>query len=47
MLFIQKVFMVTHSVGELLQAASTKFNITAKRIFTPQGGEVDDIKLIR
>ncbi|XP_057340893.1 BTB/POZ domain-containing protein KCTD9 [Microplitis mediator] len=42
-----KVFMVTHSVRELLQAASTKFNITAKRIFTPQGGEVDDIKLIR
>ncbi|KAI4482605.1 PREDICTED: BTB/POZ domain-containing protein KCTD9 isoform X1 [Polistes canadensis] len=42
-----KVFMVTHSVEELLSAASTKFEISAKRIFTPQGGEIDDIKLIR
>ncbi|XP_076644727.1 BTB/POZ domain-containing protein KCTD9 isoform X1 [Halictus rubicundus] len=42
-----KVFMVTHSVDELLASASSKFNITAKRIFTPQGGEIDDIKLIR
>ncbi|XP_003703544.1 BTB/POZ domain-containing protein KCTD9 isoform X3 [Megachile rotundata] len=42
-----KVFMVTHSLDELLTAASAKFEITAKRIFTPQGGEVDDIKLIR
>ncbi|XP_034939137.1 BTB/POZ domain-containing protein KCTD9 [Chelonus insularis] len=42
-----KVLMVTHSIEELLKAASTKFNITAKRVFTPQGGEVDDIKLIR
>ncbi|XP_014608419.1 PREDICTED: BTB/POZ domain-containing protein KCTD9 isoform X2 [Polistes canadensis] len=41
-----KVFMVTHSVEELLSAASTKFEISAKRIFTPQGGEIDDIKLI-
>ncbi|XP_076644728.1 BTB/POZ domain-containing protein KCTD9 isoform X2 [Halictus rubicundus] len=39
-----KVFMVTHSVDELLASASSKFNITAKRIFTPQGGEIDDIK---
>ncbi|KAK0080667.1 hypothetical protein PV325_013564 [Microctonus aethiopoides] len=39
--------MVTHSVDELLKAASVKFNIIAKRIFTPQGGEIDDIKLIR
>ncbi|XP_076294199.1 BTB/POZ domain-containing protein KCTD9 isoform X2 [Lasioglossum baleicum] len=39
--------MVTHSVDELLQSASSKFNITAKRVFTPQGGEIDDIKLIR
>ena len=42
-----KVFMVTHSLGELLTAANLKFHITAKRIFTPQGGEIDDIKLIR
>ena len=42
-----KVFMVTHSLGELLTAANLKFDITAKRIFTPQGGEIDDIKLIR
>ncbi|XP_076623964.1 BTB/POZ domain-containing protein KCTD9 isoform X1 [Colletes latitarsis] len=42
-----KVFMVTHSLDELLTAASSKFEITAKRIFTPQGGEIDDIKLIR
>ncbi|XP_015429583.1 PREDICTED: BTB/POZ domain-containing protein KCTD9 isoform X1 [Dufourea novaeangliae] len=42
-----KVFMVTHSLDELLTAASSKFNINAKRVFTPQGGEIDDIKLIR
>ncbi|KAG8035924.1 hypothetical protein G9C98_003050 [Cotesia typhae] len=42
-----KVFMVTHSVDEILKAASKKFNISASRIFTPQGGEVDDVKLIR
>ncbi|XP_011300823.1 BTB/POZ domain-containing protein KCTD9 isoform X2 [Fopius arisanus] len=42
-----KVFMVTHSVDELLKAASGKFAITAKRIFTSQGGEIDDLKLIR
>ncbi|XP_015187173.1 PREDICTED: BTB/POZ domain-containing protein KCTD9 isoform X1 [Polistes dominula] len=42
-----KVFMITHSLEELLSAASTKFEISAKRIFTPQGGEIDDIKLIR
>lgn len=39
--------MITHSLDELLFAASTKFEINAKRIFTPQGGEIDDIKLIR
>ncbi|XP_024936228.1 BTB/POZ domain-containing protein KCTD9 isoform X3 [Cephus cinctus] len=42
-----KVFMVTHSVGELLMAAGLKFEMTARRLFTPQGGEIDDIKLIR
>ncbi|XP_017790518.1 PREDICTED: BTB/POZ domain-containing protein KCTD9 isoform X2 [Habropoda laboriosa] len=41
------VFMVTYSINELLTAANSKFNITAKRLFTPQGGEIDDIKLIR
>lgn len=39
--------MVTHSVDELLVAAGLKFEMTAKRIFTPQGGEIDDVKLIR
>ncbi|XP_033220598.1 BTB/POZ domain-containing protein KCTD9 isoform X3 [Belonocnema kinseyi] len=39
--------MVTHSVEELLAAASVKFEIVAKRIFTPQGGEIEDIKLVR
>lgn len=38
---------MTHSLEELLTAVSSKFAITAKRLFTPQGGEVDDIKLIR
>ncbi|KYN38924.1 BTB/POZ domain-containing protein KCTD9 [Trachymyrmex septentrionalis] len=42
-----KVFVVTHSLDELLTAASAKFEITAKRFFTSQGGEIDDIKLIR
>lgn len=39
--------MVTHSLEELLSASSTKFAINAKRLYTPQGGEVDDVKLIR
>jgi len=42
-----QVFVVTHSLNELLTAASIKFEITAKKIFTSQGGEIDDIKLIR
>ncbi|XP_033332858.1 BTB/POZ domain-containing protein KCTD9 isoform X3 [Megalopta genalis] len=42
-----KVFMITHSLDELLASASSKFNMSAKRIFTSQGGEIDDIKLIR
>ncbi|XP_046591975.1 BTB/POZ domain-containing protein KCTD9 isoform X1 [Neodiprion lecontei] len=42
-----KVFMVTHSIDELLCAASLKFEISAKRLFTPHGGEIDDLKLIR
>ena len=39
--------MVTHSIDELLAAASVKFEMVANRIFTPQGGEIEDIKLIR
>ena len=39
--------MVTHSVEELLAAASGKFEMVARRIFTPQGGEIEDVKLIR
>ncbi|XP_066582226.1 BTB/POZ domain-containing protein KCTD9 [Prorops nasuta] len=42
-----KVVMVTHSLQDILLAASSKFDIIAKRLFTPQGGEIDDIKLIR
>lgn len=42
-----KVFLVTHSLEELLTAASQKFSMNAKRLFTPQGGELDDLKLIR
>lgn len=41
-----QVVMVTHSVDELLQTASSKFNITATKLFTPQGGEIDDVKLL-
>uniref|UniRef100_A0A170X1B3 Btb poz domain-containing protein kctd9 n=1 Tax=Triatoma infestans TaxID=30076 RepID=A0A170X1B3_TRIIF len=42
-----KVVLVTHSLDELLTAAGNKFKITAKRLFTEKGGEIDDIKLIR
>nr|CAD7195084.1 unnamed protein product [Timema douglasi] len=42
-----KVVLVTHSLEELLIAASSKFGIVAKRLFTPHGGEIDDLKLIR
>ncbi|XP_043514576.1 BTB/POZ domain-containing protein KCTD9 isoform X1 [Frieseomelitta varia] len=42
-----KVLMITNSLDELLTAASSKFNITAKRIFNVQGGEIDDINLVR
>lgn len=42
-----KVILVTHSLEELLSSASSKFGIVAKRLFTPQGGEIDDLKLIR
>lgn len=39
--------MVTYSLEELLKEASIKFKIDAKRLFTPQGGEIDDIVLLR
>lgn len=39
--------MITNSLDELLTAASSKLNITAKRIFNVQGGEIDDINLVR
>ncbi|XP_053209874.1 BTB/POZ domain-containing protein KCTD9-like isoform X2 [Panonychus citri] len=45
--FDGKVLLVTHSLEDLLKDASAKLNITAKKAFTPQGGEIDDIKLIR
>lgn len=45
--FDGKVILVTHSLEDLLKDASIKLNISAKKIFTPQGGEIDDIKLIR
>lgn len=43
----KQVLLVTHSLEELLTAAGNKFGITAKRLFTPHGGELDDLKLIR
>lgn len=39
--------MVTHSIEELLKTATLKFGFQAKRVYTPQGGEIDDTKLIR
>jgi hypothetical protein len=45
--FYFKVILVTHSLEELLSSASTKFGIVAKRLYTAQGGEIDDLKLIR
>jgi hypothetical protein len=46
-MIFQQVFMVTYSLDELLKEASIKFDIKAQRLFTPQGGEIDDINLIR
>jgi len=39
--------LVTHSLEDLLTSASVKFGIQAKRLFTSQGGEIDDLKLLR
>jgi BTB/POZ domain-containing protein KCTD9 len=41
------VFLVTHSLEDLLISASSKFCIQAKRLFTSHGGEIDDVKLLR
>lgn len=38
---------MTHSLEELLKTATQKFGYQAKKVFTSQGGEIDDIKLIR
>lgn len=38
---------MTHSLEELLKTASLKFGFQAKKVFTPQGGEIDDTKLMR
>lgn len=38
---------MTHSIEELLTIASKKLGIVAKKAYTPQGGEIDDIKLLR
>ncbi|XP_054167125.1 BTB/POZ domain-containing protein KCTD9-like [Oppia nitens] len=42
-----KVFLVTNSLDELLVSASDKFGVQYKRFFTKEGGEIDDIKLIK
>lgn len=39
--------MITHSLEDLISTASKKFGILVKRIFTVEGGEIDDIDLIR
>jgi hypothetical protein len=41
------VFLVTHSLDELLTSSSAKFGIQCKRLFTKDGGEIDDIKLVK
>ncbi|OXU24380.1 hypothetical protein TSAR_012361 [Trichomalopsis sarcophagae] len=47
LIILPQVFMVTYSLDELMKEASMKFNIKAQRLFTPQGGEIDDVSLIR
>ncbi|KAK8751569.1 hypothetical protein OTU49_009126 [Cherax quadricarinatus] len=42
-----KVVLVTHSLDDLLAAASQKLAIRAAHLYTPQGGLIDDIRLIR
>ncbi|XP_076372356.1 BTB/POZ domain-containing protein KCTD9 isoform X1 [Tachypleus tridentatus] len=42
-----KVVLWSGCLKNLLSVASTKFQITAKRLFTSQGGEIDDPSLIK
>ncbi|XP_042900566.1 BTB/POZ domain-containing protein KCTD9 isoform X2 [Parasteatoda tepidariorum] len=42
-----KVILVTSSFNSLLETAGKKLNVDAKIMYTAQGGEVDDINLIR
>lgn len=42
-----KVLLVTHSLEEVLAGASQKLGIRATHLYTPQGGLIDDIRLIR
>ncbi|KAK3880787.1 hypothetical protein Pcinc_014739 [Petrolisthes cinctipes] len=42
-----KVVLVTHSLGEVLAGASQKLGLRASHLYTPQGGLIDDIRLIR
>lgn len=38
---------MTHSLGEVLAGASQKLGLRATHLYTPQGGLIDDIRLIR
>lgn len=42
-----QVVLVTHSLGEVLAGASQKLGLRATHLYTPQGGLIDDIRLIR
>ena len=42
-----KVVGVTHSLEELLAEAGRKLTLPANKLYTPQGGLIDDIKLLR
>ncbi|CAG2108358.1 unnamed protein product, partial [Medioppia subpectinata] len=42
-----KVFSVDHSLDELLTNSSQKFGVQCKRLFTKDGGEIDDIQLVK
>ncbi|ROT64595.1 BTB/POZ domain-containing protein KCTD9 [Penaeus vannamei] len=42
-----KVLLVTHSLEEVLAGASQKLGIRATHLYTPQGGLIDDLRLIR
>lgn len=42
-----QVIKVTEKFDELLRTAGEKLQIEAKILYTAQGGEIDDIELIR